>query len=651
MDMKSVESDRQMGLFAVSGEPRRDNSRCPLSQCAKYGTNRMACIDWVVLESYPDIGHDFCLATSIQWGKRGPPHFSRWAGVHVECDGGINMSGTKQISRGLVLVALLGAACMIGTGCNGLDLSGLLNLRNPPVIIPTAAPADSFNWSFAVDLRNYPDAASLAWDFGDGSTVSNLKVNSGRNIAHDFVAAGQFTVQVHLFNNGQAVNGTGPQLIATGSLPVEVLGPNKSPTASFVVSDLQDENNDLVPNGKQFNGSGSQDNDGAIETFEWDFGDGETGEGATVEHTYATSGRFNVRLVVTDDRGASSETTRNLLVNTAPTAEFDFTVSAVDNLTTSFSGQDSNDPDGTITLFSWNFGDNTNGTGVQVQHTYASPGTFNATLTVTDSLGTTATITKEVRVTGNDVIITSVSPDFAVTDTITDNITVRGENFLAAGLTVNLERGNSVVFPSAVNLLNSSEVTASYDLTGVPLGDYDVVVEMTGVQQVRLSAAFRVGTANRVRIETRLGDVVIELVPDAPVTTENFLQYVTDRFYDGTIFHRVVPGFVVQGGGFLPGLIEQTPERPPIVNEFSPNRSNVRGTLAMAKVGGNPNSATSEFFFNLADNSQNLDNQNGGFTVFANVVEGLDVVDAMAAEPLSGETPETDIIMTRVRRE
>ncbi|MBI5764875.1 MAG: peptidylprolyl isomerase [Planctomycetes bacterium] len=563
------------------------------------------------------------------------------------------MSGTKQITRGLVLVALLGSAIVsaIATGCNGIDLSGLLNLRNPPAIIPTGAPTDSFHWSFMVDLRNYPDASSLAWDFGDGSTVSNLTVNSGRYIAHDFVTAGQFTVRVHLFNNGQVVNGTGPQLIATGSLPVRVLGPNTSPTASFVVSDLRDGNNALVPNGKRFNGSGSRDNDGSISKFDWDFGDGATGEGATVDHTYGSSGRFDVRLVVTDDRGATATTTRNLLVNTPPTAEFDFTVSSVDNLTASFNGQNSFDPDGTITLYSWQFGDNTTGSGIQVQHPYTTPGTYNATLTVTDSLGTTATITKEVRVTGNDVLVTSISPDFAVTDTTTGTITIRGENFMADGLAVTLEGGMNLVFPNAVNLVNSSEITTFFDLTGVPLGDYDVVVEMTGVSPVRLPAAFRIGTANRVRIETRLGDVVIELVPDAPVTTQNFLQYVTDRFYDGTIFHRVVPGFVVQGGGFLPGLIEQTPERPPIVNEFSPNRSNIRGTLAMAKVGGDPNSATSEFFFNLDDNSQNLDNQNGGFTVFANVVEGLDVVDAMAAEPLSGETPVTDIIMTRVRRE
>ncbi len=137
--------------------------------------------------------------------------------------------------------------------------------------------------------------------------------------------------------------------------------------------------------------------------------------------------------------------------------------------------------------------------------------------------------------------------------------------------------------------------------------------------------------AGRVRLRTSLGDVVIALLKDAPATTDNFLRYVRDGFYNGTIFHRVLPGFVVQGGGFLPGLVRQTGVRDPVVNEFSPDRSNLRGTVAMAKVGGNPDSATSQFFFNLADNSSNLDNQNGGFTVFARVVEGIDVVDAMAA--------------------
>lgn len=143
----------------------------------------------------------------------------------------------------------------------------------------------------------------------------------------------------------------------------------------------------------------------------------------------------------------------------------------------------------------------------------------------------------------------------------------------------------------------------------------------------------------RVRLKTNKGDIVMEmLVAGAPITTDNFMQYVRDKFYDGTIFHRVIGpgpsfpnGFVIQGGGFLPDLTQPEGLRGPIQNEFSPARSNLRATVSMAKLGGDPNSATSQFFISLTDNSSNLDNQNGGFTVFANVIEGMDVVDAIAA--------------------
>jgi peptidyl-prolyl cis-trans isomerase A (cyclophilin A) len=126
---------------------------------------------------------------------------------------------------------------------------------------------------------------------------------------------------------------------------------------------------------------------------------------------------------------------------------------------------------------------------------------------------------------------------------------------------------------------------------------------------------------------------------DAPVTVLNFLQYMEDEFYDGTIFHRVIPDFVVQGGSFLPGLVQQEPLRDPIVNEFDPSRSNVAGTVAMAKISGDPDSATSGFFFNVADNSDNLDNQNGGFTVFAEVADMSVVNDITAVETGTAEGP------------
>ena len=103
----------------------------------------------------------------------------------------------------------------------------------------------------------------------------------------------------------------------------------------------------------------------------------------------------------------------------------------------------------------------------------------------------------------------------------------------------------------------------------------------------------------------------------------------------------MIEDFVVQGGGFLPDLSKQEPVRDAIVNEFDPAHSNVQYTVSMAKLGGDPDSATSQFFFNLADNSENLDNQNGGFTVFAEIIEGQDVVDAMGqVETSTQQDPE-----------
>jgi len=135
--------------------------------------------------------------------------------------------------------------------------------------------------------------------------------------------------------------------------------------------------------------------------------------------------------------------------------------------------------------------------------------------------------------------------------------------------------------------------------------------------------------ATRVKLETSMGDIIIELNEKAaPVTVKNFLRYTEEGFYDGMIFHRVIPNFMIQGGGFATDLKDK-PTHPMIVNEFK--LSNVRGTIAMAKQPNNPNSATSQFFINLKDNSGNLDHQNGGFTVFAKVVEGMDIVDSIVA--------------------
>lgn len=149
-----------------------------------------------------------------------------------------------------------------------------------------------------------------------------------------------------------------------------------------------------------------------------------------------------------------------------------------------------------------------------------------------------------------------------------------------------------------------------------------------------------VSTDSVVRFDTTLGSFDVQLFNDlTPQTVANFLQYVNSGEYDNTLIHRSVPGFVVQGGGYNADTLDHIPTFAPVVNEFFPENSNTRGKIAMAKLGGDPDSATSEFFFNLADNSNNLDNQNGGFTSFGIVLgNGMDVVDKIAAVPVEDRT-------------
>ena len=133
-----------------------------------------------------------------------------------------------------------------------------------------------------------------------------------------------------------------------------------------------------------------------------------------------------------------------------------------------------------------------------------------------------------------------------------------------------------------------------------------------------------------VRFETTHGSFTIELFPkEAPVTVENFLRYVDDGFFDGTIFHRIVPGFVIQGGG-LTAEFNNKETRSPIKNEAKNGLKNARGSLSMART-SDINSATSQFFVNLADNDF-LDHKPGsfGYAVFARVTEGMDVIDGIA---------------------
>jgi len=147
-----------------------------------------------------------------------------------------------------------------------------------------------------------------------------------------------------------------------------------------------------------------------------------------------------------------------------------------------------------------------------------------------------------------------------------------------------------------------------------------------------------------VLMETSLGNVTIELFQkDAPISVKNFLSYVKDGFYNGTVFHRVIPGFMVQGGGFISGMKEKT-TKAPIRNEAANGLKNDRGTLAMART-ANPDSASAQFFINVVDN-QGLNRpmpDGHGYAVFGKVVKGMDVVDKIAAVKTGTKGPFQDV--------
>ncbi|MFQ3649908.1 MAG: peptidylprolyl isomerase [Gemmataceae bacterium] len=151
--------------------------------------------------------------------------------------------------------------------------------------------------------------------------------------------------------------------------------------------------------------------------------------------------------------------------------------------------------------------------------------------------------------------------------------------------------------------------------------------------------------ASKVLFQTTLGDFTLELDDDkAPLTVANFLQYVDDKHYDGTIFHRVISNFMIQGGGFASGM-RQKPTRPPIQNESANGLQNKRGTIAMART-PDPHSASAQFFINVVDNSF-LDRANAqdghGYCVFGKVIAGMDTIDKIKAVKTGRAGAHTDV--------
>jgi len=162
-------------------------------------------------------------------------------------------------------------------------------------------------------------------------------------------------------------------------------------------------------------------------------------------------------------------------------------------------------------------------------------------------------------------------------------------------------------------------------------------------------------TASKVKLTTSLGEIIIQLNPEkAPISSANFLTYVNEGFYNSTIFHRVIPGFMAQGGGFDTDF-NQKSVHDPIKNEADNGLTNKRGTLAMARTNV-PDSATAQFFINYKDNASlnhtSPTASGWGYAVFGEVIEGMDIVDAMAKQPTGShgghqDVPKTNIVVEK----
>ena len=156
----------------------------------------------------------------------------------------------------------------------------------------------------------------------------------------------------------------------------------------------------------------------------------------------------------------------------------------------------------------------------------------------------------------------------------------------------------------------------------------------------------------RVLIQTSMGDITVELnQAKAPISVANFLSYVDDKFYDGTIFHRVIPDFMIQGGGFEPGM-KQKKVKAPIKNESGNGLSNTKGTIAMART-SDMDSATAQFYLNTVDNAGHLDKAK--YCVFGKIVSGLDVVEKIRAVKTGktgshGDVPTENVMITSIAR-
>lgn len=243
---------------------------------------------------------------------------------------------------------------------------------NKTPLVSFSAACTALSCGFDASASSDPDGtvSELAWDFGDGRT------DAGATPSHSYAASGTYQVRLTATDNLTA---------STSEVrAVTVTAPNQAPVAALTTA--------CGGLNCSFDGSTSSDPDGSVNSWLWDFGDGQTGTGKTATHAYAAAGDYAVKLTVTDDKGASSEasgtvTATPAAANKAPVAAL---ATACDVLSCSFDGSASSDPDGTLTSWLWDFGDGQTGTGKTATHAYAAAGNYDVKLTVTDDKGASA---------------------------------------------------------------------------------------------------------------------------------------------------------------------------------------------------------------------------------------------------------------------
>lgn len=345
--------------------------------------------------------------------------------------------------------------------------STLIELTNTP---PTASiSADQevltletvhFSASGSTDLEG--TIVSYQWDFGDGD------VDAGETVTHEYLDDGVYTVTLTVTDNHGATD--------TETFVITVL--NRAPVPDIAPVAVSQTLEDIL-----FDASGSYDMDGTIATYSWDFGDGETGSGETATHQYADDGSYPVTLTLTDDDSASASASINVEVLNRPPVAVAGNVSGVVGESITFNASSSYDMDGTIVSYLWDFGDGETGQGQFVNHTYTLPGSYDATLILTDNGGATDTDTITVTISGEAAISVSLISDVTSAG-LNDNIilTLFYNNTGSANASdVNI----TLAMPPGCGFVSSDIVPTGdneWNMGGVAPGShsFDVVVQVTG---------------------------------------------------------------------------------------------------------------------------------------------------------------------------